>query len=278
MNNRLLQALPCLLACTLAAGTAQAQIAPTRSDIRLWEQEGNVVIPPERRLYSTRFDAGRSRVIGMEIVMSHAPANASAIFPVDCELRASKGAQSGTQKLEIEVATGAAESRGVTLWNRAGDPAWAPANYVVHCSGRGSVLGEAPFEVAMNPPDAAEIDLHVTQIHLFPASGPLPARDQRDYMTRFPARKTSRIGVELEFTHAQPGGTMSIPIDCYYYPPSGQAMGPISFNYEPRADATSGNAGLAMGWDSTGRWSQGRYTAVCNIRGRPVAVERFTVD
>lgn len=130
------------------------------------------------------------------------------------------------------------------MWNRAGDPAWAPGNYVVHCSGHGSVLGEVRFEVAMNPPDASEIDLRVTQIHLFPASGPLPARDQRDYMTRFPARKTSRIGVELEFTHS----------------------------------ATSGNAGLAMGWDSPGRWSQGHYTVVCNLRGRPVAVERFVVD
>ena len=278
MNSRLLQALPCLLACALAAGTAQAQIAPTRSEIRLWEQEGNVVIPIERRLYSTRFDAGRSRFIGMEIAISHAPANTSAIFPLDCELRAPGDGRSSSQKLGIEVATGANESRGVTLWNRAGDPAWAPGNYLVHCSGRGSVLGEVPFEVAMNPPDASEVDLHVTQIHLFPASGPLPTRDQRDYMTRFPARKTSRIGVELEFAHSPPGGAVSIPVDCYYYPPGGQAMGPISFNYEPQANATSGNAGLAMGWDSPGRWSQGRYTAVCNIRGRPVAVERFTVD
>jgi hypothetical protein len=278
MNSQLLPALPCLLACALAAGAAQAQIAPTRFEIRLWEQEGNVVIPLERRLYSTRFDAGRSRIIGMEIVMSHAPAKATAILPVDCELRAPEGDRPGSQNLEIKVATGAAESRGVAMWIRAGDPAWVPGDYRVHCNARGSVLGEVPFQMAMNPPDASEIDLHVKQMHLFPASGPLPARDQRDYMTRFPARKTSRIGVELEFTHAQPGGTMSIPIDCYYYPPSGQAMGPISFTYEPQADATSGNAGLAMGWDSPGRWSQGQYAAVCNIRGRPVAVERFTVD
>jgi hypothetical protein len=278
MNSRLLQALSCLLACTLAAGTAQAQIAPTRSEIRLWEQEGNVVIPLERRLYSTRFDAGRIRFIGMEIAISHPPANASAIFPVDCELRAPDGGRPGLQKLEIEVATGADDSRGVTLWNRAGDPAWVPGNYVVHCSGRGSALAEVRFEVAVNPPDAAEFNLRVTRIHLFPASGPLPARDQRDYMTKFSARKTSRIGVELEFTHSPPGGTASIPVDCYYYPPSGQPMGPISFNYEPRADATSGNAGLAMGWDNPGRWSQGQYTAVCNIRGRPVAMERFAVD
>lgn len=211
MNCQLLPALSCLLACALAAGAAQAQIAPTRSEIRLWEQEGNVVIPPERRLYSTRFDAGRSRFIGMAIALSHAPANASAIFPVDCELRAPGGNRPSSQKLHIEVATGSDESSGVALWKRAGNLAWAPGNYLVHCS------------------------------------GPLPSRDQRDYMTRFPARKTSRIGVALELTHSPPGGAVSIPVECYYYPPGGQAMGPINFNYEPQANATSGNAGLAMG-------------------------------
>lgn len=278
MNFRPLPALPCLLACALAAGTAQAQITPTKSEIRLWEQEGNVVIPLERRLYSTRFDAGRSRFIGMEILLSHTPANATAIFPVDCELRAPEGGRSSTQKLEIEVTSGAADSRGIALWKRSGDLAWAAGNYLVHCSGRSVALSEAPFEMAVNPPDASEINLHVTQMHLFPATGPLPARDQRDYMTRFSVRKTSRVGVELEFTHSPPGGATSIPVDCYYYPPVGQAMGPISFSYESQADATRGNAGLAMGWDSPGRWSQGHYTAVCNIRGRPVAVERFTVE
>jgi hypothetical protein len=132
--------------------------------------------------------------------------------------------------------------------------------------------------MSINPPDASDIDLRVASIHLFPTSGALPARDQRQYATRFSGRKTSRIGVELEFTHAAADSAISIPVDCYYYPPNGRVMGPISFNYEPQAHATSGYAGLAMGWDKPGKWSDGYHTAVCYIRGRPVAVERFSID
>jgi len=279
MNCRLLPALPWLLVYVLAAGAAQGQIAPTATQIRLWEQEGNAVAPPERRFYSTRFDAGRSRYIGLEIAMDHAAAKASAMFPVECELLAGDGDKAlRSQKVNVEVVTSAVASNGIALWGQSGDSGWAAGDYRVRCSGRGSLLREVPFEVAVNPPDASEIDLRVASIHLFPTSGALPARGQREYATRFNARKTSRIGVELEFTHSTPGRPLSIPVDCYFYPPSGHVMGPISFDYEPQADATHGYAALAMGWDSPGKWSDGYHTAVCNIRARPVAVERFSLD
>lgn len=276
MDRRLL---PCLLFCALAAGAAQAQITPTATEIRLWEQEGNAVAPSDRRFYSTRYDAGRSRYIGFEITMSHLPARATGIFPVECQLLGTADEKAlKTLNLEVEVVTGAASSNGIALLAPNGDSGWLPGNYRIRCSGRGSLLGEAPFAIAVNPPDAAEIDLHVAAIHLFPVSGALPARGQREYATHFNARNTSRIGVELEFTHTAAGSATSIPVDCYYYPPSGRVMGPISFNYEPQADATGGYAALAMGWDKPGKWSDGYHTAVCNIRGRPVAVERFLVD
>ena len=279
MNRHLLPAVPCLLFCAFAAGPAQAQISPAATEIRLWEQEGNAIASPERRLYSTRYDAGRSRYIGFEITIGHPPAKATGVFPVECDLLAAGDDKAlKSLNLEVEVVTGAVSSNGIALLSRNNDTGWAPGDYRVRCSGRGSLLGEAPFEIAVNPPDASEIDLHVAAIHLFPAGGALPARGQREYATHFNARKTSRIGVELEFAHSAPGRAMSIPIDCYYYPPSGRVMGPISFNYEPQADATSGYAGLAMGWGSPGKWSDGYHTAVCNIRGRPVAVERFLVD
>lgn len=279
MNRRLLPALPCLLFCALATGAVQAQITPTATEIRLWEQEGNAVAPPERRFYSTRYDASRSRYIGFEITMNHPPAKATGNFPVACELLAAGDEKAlKSLNLDVEVVTGAVSSNGIALLGPNGDSGWLPGNYRVRCSGRGNLLGEAPFAIAVNPPDAAEIGLHVAAIHLFPVSGALPARGQREYATHFNARKTSRIGIELEFTHSAPGSAMSIPLDCYYYPPSGRVMGPISFNYEPQADATSGYAGLAMGWDKPGKWSDGYHTVVCNIRGRPVAVERFLVD
>ena len=278
MEFKRLQAHACFLACVLAGNAAQAQVVPTRAVIRLWEQATNGEIPPERRLYATRFDGSRTRFIGAEISLGFAPATALFSFPIDCELRAPEGQRSYTLKLDIQVVTGSEESRTITSWSRDGDSAWVAGKYQIRCSDRGKELVETAFDVAANPPDASEIDLHVTGLLLFPTSGVLPAKGRRDYQARFAARKTTRIGVELHFTHAAANGGISIPVDCYYYTPRGQPMGPISFNYEPAANSTSGDAALALGWDSTGHWSQGAYTAVCNIRGRPVAVERFAID
>jgi hypothetical protein len=279
MNFRKILTLTCLVAGNLGVGTAQAQIVPTRTDIRLWEQAGNVIAPLERRLHSTRFDVRRTRVIGVEITLRHAPARASAIFPVDCELQKPEGsAAPGSLRLEVPVATGADISDAAMLWTHGEANGWAPGSYLLRCSARHSVLGEVPFEVSNNPPDVVESELRVSQIRLFPATGALPARSERQYATRFDARKITRIGVELEFTHSPPGSPQSIPVDCYYYLPNGRPMGPISFSYEPEAGAVGGSAALAMGWDQPGKWFEGHYTAVCNIRGRPVAVERFAVD
>ena len=279
MKCRLPPALPCLLCCMLGTGVAQAQIAPTATEIRLWGQESNAVPPPEWRLYATRFDAARSRYIGLEIIMDHPPAKASGVYPVECDLLAPEDRKVlKVSRLDVDVFTGATASNSIALWSPEGNSGWLPGDYQVRCSGRCSPLGEVSFEMASNTADASELDLHVTAIHLFPVGGALPAFGQRAYATRFKARTASRIGVELEFTHSAPGRAMSIPVDCYYYPPSGRVMGPISFNYEPQAESTKGNAALAMGWDKPGKWFDGYHTAVCNIRGRPVAVERFLVD
>jgi hypothetical protein len=267
------------LAGWFVAGAAEAQVVPTESDIRLWEQEGSSVAPIERRLYTTYFDARRTRTIGVEVTLNHARATASAIFPVDCALqRPDDSSTHSTVRLEVRVVTGADVSNGVTLWNRGESASWAPGTYKVRCMGRGFLLGEISFEISMNPPDAADTDLRVAGLRLFAANGPLPPRAERAYATRFDARKTARIGVELEFVHSPPGRTLSIPVDCYYFSPSGKPMGPISFSYDAPPDSAGGDAALALGWERPGQWPQGHYTAVCNIRGRPVAVERFAVD
>ena len=131
MDFKRLHALACLLACALATGKAQAQFVPTLTEIRLWEQETNAVIPLERRLYAIRFDAGRSRFVGTEITLGHAAATASFSFPLDCELKAPEGERSYSVRLEVQVVTGAEESRALTSWSRDGDAPWVPGKYQI---------------------------------------------------------------------------------------------------------------------------------------------------
>ena len=101
---------------------------------------------------------------------------------------------------------------------------------------------------------------------------------ERKYDDRFNRESTTRVGVELSFAHPSLGRALEIPVDCYYFTPNGQTIGPIPLSYQPSPQATSGNAARAIGYDQPGQWPGGIYTAVCLINGHPVAVERFVID
>jgi hypothetical protein len=47
--------------------------------------------------------------------------------------------------------------------------------------------------------------------------------------------------------------------------------------YEFDKSATSGSVATGLGWDQPGQWSNGEYLVVCQMHGRPIAVERFTI-
>jgi hypothetical protein len=68
-----------------------------------------------------------------------------------------------------------------------------------------------------------------------------------------------------------------VPIDCYYLATTAWVLGSFTIVYELTPPATSGSAALGLGWDQPGKWSKGTYLAVCQIHGRPISVDRFTV-
>jgi hypothetical protein len=47
--------------------------------------------------------------------------------------------------------------------------------------------------------------------------------------------------------------------------------------YQFEASATAGAVAMGLGWEQPGHWSKGEYLAICQIHGRPIAVERFMV-
>jgi hypothetical protein len=61
------------LACTMSLAAAAADPpALDAATIRLFEQPDAEILPVARRLYATRFDATRTRTLGVEIAVSHA--------------------------------------------------------------------------------------------------------------------------------------------------------------------------------------------------------------
>jgi len=266
------------LAC--AGSLAAAAAEPPALDavtIRLFEQADAEILPVARRLYATRFDATRSRALGIEITASHAAPESAAEVPVDCAMQKPDGSTADSiRALTLELAAGTTHSSSAGLpWHAPDAEGWQPGEYAIECRVAGQVVAQSRIEIVLNPPDVAGTDIRVAAIRLFPVERALPARDERRYASTLVAVETNHIGVELEFTHAPLGQAMRIPVECYYFWPDGQTSPAVMLSYEPQATWAGGYSAGAIGWDQPGRWLPGVYTVTCLIGGRPVIVDRF---
>jgi hypothetical protein len=261
----------------LAAGADQPRLNDV--SIRLFEQADGTVQPVTRRLYSTHFDATRTRMLGVEIAASYAAPKVTSQVPVDCRMQRPDGSETtATRPMTFQLFAGSNRSTSANLlWGVEPESDWAPGGYRIRCLVDEKEIGQTPFEVQLNPSDVAEAEIRVAALRLFPVDSQLPARADRKYTLALDAGQTKRIGVELEFTHAPLGRAMKIPVECYYLWPDGQTSPPLVLSYEPQATWPGGYSAGAMGWDDTGNWPQGVYTVACMIHGRPAAVERFDV-
>jgi len=280
-----MRALPCSFAAYLAAvaaGPAIAAPAPELHEVslRLFEQADEVVLPIARRVYSTRFDATRMRMLGVEITASYADPEATTQVPVACTMQRPDGSLSpADREMSIPLFDGYVESNSANLlWGVALEEDWVPGVYKVECRVEDRLIGQSQFEVMLNPSDVANAEIRVAALQLFPVETDLPARTERRYTSKLAAATTRRIGIELEFTHEPLGRALTVPVECYYFWPDGQTSPPIVLSYEPQPTWPGGYSAGALGWEEPGNWLAGVYTVTCSIYGRPVVVDRFLME
>ena len=181
--------------------------------------------------------------------------------------------------MEFQFFGGKTEAQSANLlWGAAADQDWAPGIYEVECKAGEIAIARATFEMAANPPEVADGDIRVEAMRMFPVDGNLQPIQERKYANNFPAVATSRIGVELEFSHAPLGRAAKVPVDCHFFWPDGQTSPPLVLSYEPQQSWAGGYSAGAMGWEAPGNWIKGVYTVSCAINGQPVAVERFEIE
>jgi hypothetical protein len=276
--NRLATALA-LFALAPAAATQDAH--PLKdATIRLFEQADVGVQSIARRAYATHFDATRMRWLGIEITGTYDAPTENVLLPVECLMQRPDGTKVPTARdMSFQLFAGETESSSANvLWGVEDEDDWPAGHYEVECAIEGRKFGPAPFEVMQNATDVAGTEIRVAEMRFFPVVKDLPAKQEREYATLLRAADTRRIGVEVEFTHAPLGGTVKVPIACYFYWPDGQTSPPLNLTYEPEATWPGGYAAGGMGWDEPGQWPSGVYTVVCMIYGRPVAVDRLEIE
>lgn len=245
--------------------------------IRLFEQPNGVMLPVARRIYSTHFDATRTRAIGIEVSATHPAQKGPVQVPVACTMQAADGSGIAPDRtMIIEMAAGSTQSGSTgLLFGVADEEDWQAGDYRIQCLVDDAVVARTEFKVVLNPPDVANAEIRVAGLRLFPVERELPARADRKYTRALAATEARHIGIELEFTHAPLGHAMTIPVECYYFWPDGQTSPAVMLSYEPQATWSGGYSAGALGWDQPGHWLPGVYTVTCMIGGRPVILDRF---
>ena len=258
-----------------AAGPAFDQVT-----LRLFEQADGPILPVERRIYTTRFDATRTRRLAIEFLATYPAPEFSSTIPLTCTLKKPDGSVVPSERpMEFQFFGGKTESHSTNLlWGAAEDRDWQPGVYEVDCMAESKSIARASFEIVRNPPEVADGDIRVESIRVFPVVDKLPPFGLRKYVNALPSDGTTRIGIELEFTHAPLGRVMKVPVDCWFFWPDGQTSPPLVLSYEPQPTWAGGYSAGAMGWEEPGKWTKGVYTVFCAINGQPVAVDRFDID
>lgn len=264
----------------LLPGLAQAAPAFEHATLRFFEQADGPILPVARRIYTTRFDATRTRRLGVEFAAGYAAPDAAVTVPLECTVTKPDGSTASAERpMDFQFFAGKTGSQSANLlWGAPDERDWAPGTYAVECRADGAPAAKASFEVLRNPPEVADGEIRVKAIRIFAVEEQLPPIEERHYAAAFAADRTRRIGVELEFAHAPLGRTAKVPVDCWFFWPDGQTSPPLVLGYEPQPAWAGGYSAGAMGFAEPGGWTKGVYTVSCAIGGQPAAIERFVVE
>jgi hypothetical protein len=268
-----------ILAVALVPATVQAQsITPTQTTLRLFGQTSASVLSAEKRLYTFYFNTLRTRYIAVEATVEYAPAATAFRLAIACQMTSPDGRTTtdGIWKIGADVTAGSTRAVGANLMFGAGKDGWQTGLYKVTCSS-GGPLGETAFQMSPGPSLLGDSELRLKEVRFFPTGAQVTPQPQRNYQDSFSATEATRIGIELSFVH--PGLTKSgdVPVDCYYLSSIGTVFGTLSFVYSLKPPAASGSGAMGIGWDEPGHWARGNYLAICQIHGRPISVDRFSV-
>lgn len=269
-----------LAIASLLPGLAQAAPAFDHAALSFFEQADGPILPVARRIHATRFDATRTRRLGVEFAASYAAPDAAANVPLACTLTKPDGSTAPAERsMDFQFYPGKTGSQSANLlWGMDEERDWPEGSYAVECRVDDALAAKGTFEVFRNPPAVADGEIRVKAIRIFAVEEQLPPIEERRYALAFPADRTRRIGVEFEFAHGPLGHAEKVPVDCWFFWPDGQTSPPLVLNYEPQATWAGGYSAGAMGFAEPGGWTKGVYTVSCAIRGQPVAVERFDVE
>ncbi len=285
-----------------SAGGNEFSLRILSKGLRFFESGSGAPPPPERH-YDSRFGAGPSRFINVEVRFSNEAPGRELAVPMACDIFTSAGQVFTSLAINGRMQPEWTESAYYSGWGTARGGWWKPGRYRVECKYGGKLIGRDWFEVMAgadrepgpepppppalvpNPPPPptrqagtlGRLGGRVRSMRFFESGYGTTALDQRDYRSTFSAADARFINVELAVSHEAPERTVSASIACRYLRNGGTVSGTprLVFRLEPSATLTMASGG--WGARNPGSWQAGVYTIVCDEDGNRLSEGRFEV-
>ena len=267
-----------LFAGTIVPAVMQGQtIAPTEATISLYEQPGGQVLGADKRVYTNYFNTLRTRSVAVAVTLKYPAAGEASRISVGCQMTRPDGrVVEGIWRIPLNIVAGSTTAVGANVMFGAGKDGWQTGVHKVTCAAT-SPLGETFFQMSPGPSLLGDLEFRLTDVKFFLTPALLTPAAQRKYSDWFLASEATRIAIELTFLHPALARGGQVPVDCYYLSPGGRILGIMNMTYEFEPPKTTGSVAVGLGWEQPGQWATGNYLAICQMHGRPIVVERFTV-
>ena len=229
------------------------------------------------RSFDVKFEAARTRYIGLELTLQHPAPGRVASFNVACAYRTASDSLIGQFDVPFTIQADWQFTVSARNLGHADPGHWKPGTYRATCTSEGQTVAQSTFEIVSGPPEIVVFPAKLARIRFFPSTGQLLAREQRVYSSAFPAAQTSYINVEVELAHEPAGRDVNIPIGCLVIRANGTIAASMTVAFDIKADWR--NTSSSQGWGRTepGWWSPGLYRVACSAEGKLLVQELFEV-
>jgi hypothetical protein len=279
-----------------------------RSEGLRFFESGSGAPPLAQRQYATRFAAGVSRFINVEVRFQNEAPGREMVIPMSCDIFTSTDQVFTSLAIHAKMQADWTSSAYYNGWGTARGGWWKPGRYRVECKYGGKLIGRDWFEMVSggageeSPPPAppppppnrpilpvpppapsgrtagplGRLGARVRSMRFFESGYGTTPMDQREYRNEFSAADTRFVNVELVLEHQAPGRQMAASLGCEYQR-DGTPIGTPRFQFRLEGDATGSVATSGWGARNPGTWAPGSYLVICEENGVRFSQARFEI-
>ena len=268
-----------------------AALDATVENLRFFEG-GSSAPPNNQRRFVTSFNSSHTKFIYWQLSLKYPKTAAKVDFKIRAVCYKPDGSVLFTQNMSAYAKTGWTSSWHAMGWgNKKAGKAWLPGRYKVVLTVDGkqlakgyfnvtghSMVSKASYGVPVKGPFSS-LGASVKSLRIFESDYSQPAKNQRQYGSRFKSSSTRFLNWQLDLTYSKPGRRVDFKILAICYRQNGSVLFRQSMDAHANADWTSSWHSMGWGNRALGKaWRPGSYRLDIVVDNQVIASRKFRVE